>query len=575
MSTFDIRQLQSPSASSEASQDEFDRAGEVIDGRYRLERLIACGGSGMIYLSTELPSQQRSAVKVIATRLKQFDHELADRFREDAQRCARLIHPSIAMIYDYGETERGDLFIAMELVDGRPLAQVIAVEGPLPIERILRIAVRVARALKHAHDHGVLHRDLKPSKILMLGDELDGDQLKLIDVGVAGLLVGERGRWGIADSQDSPFGSPKYLSPEQIRGEMLDARSDMYAFGALLFCMITGVPPFLGSRAIEIAEQHLRARPPAMESVGYKRSVPHPVFAIVSRCLEKARENRFSSMKQLISELKIAYQASVGKPLRLDDSGYEDIDESTGHTPLPALEDDGYYADPMSSRTVSDTETATRERRVEHDLAEAMRMAKRVAPMPEPSLVSQRAMTPPPPIRAATTPPSMRAVTPPPPVPPASLLPPSQLMTPSSVSPLAPTMATISMPMQPAAHAAPIVISRPTRVPWIIAAISLLTAIAAVASLVFAPDRGSPQPAPDPKTEMFDETRIAFESVPPGARVEEQGVILGVTPFIRSYPRGEETRTFLFVHDGYQPGQKQTAMSASQTVLRVVLQKNP
>lgn len=566
MSTFDIRQLQSPSASSEAPRDEFDRAGEVIDDRYRLERLIACGGSGMIYLSTELATQQRSAVKVIATRLKQFDHELAQRFREDAQRCARLIHPSIAMIYDYGETERGDLFIAMELVDGRPLAQMIAIEGPLPIERILRIAVRIARGLKHAHDQGVLHRDLKPSKVLMLSDGLDEDRLKLIDVGVAGLLVGERGRWGIADSQDSPFGSPKYLSPEQIRGEMLDARSDMYAFGAVLYCMITGVPPFLGSRAIEIAEQHLRARPPAMETVGYKRSVPHPVFAIVSRCLEKARENRFSSMKQLISELKIAYQASVGRPLQLDDPEYADIDESTGRTPLPMVNSNEVYGveEAMTSRTVSDTETAARERRVEYDLAEAMRLAKRVPPpIREVTPIPQLAATAPatqaaPSIRAATTPPSMPLVSPAQP----------------AQTPATPMLAaTISIPMQPAAHATPIVIARPTRAPWIIAAISLLTAIAAVASLIFAPARSVPQPAPDPKGSIFEETRIAFESVPSGARVEEQGVILGVTPFIRSYPRGEETRTFVFMHEGYLSGKKQTTMSASQTVLRVVLQK--
>ncbi len=540
-----MRQLHAPSESGEGPGHERDRAGEVINGRYRLDRLIAASGSGMVYLSTELATQHRSSVKLIATRLKEYDQELAQRFREEAQHCARLIHPSIAAIYDYGETERGDLFIAMENVDGRPLAEVIAVEGPLPMERILNIAVRICRALKHAHDHHVLHRDLKPSKVLLCGKHLDEDLVKLLDVGVAGLLVGERARWGIADSQDSPLGSPKYLSPEQIRGEALDPRSDMYSFGAVLFCMITGVPPFVGSRAVEIAEQHLRARPPAMESVGYKRAVPHPVFAIVSRCLEKQRENRFASMAQLITELKIAYQASVGRSISNEEN---EVSDDIGD---------------------------------KQDLAEALRMSRKLPPerVPDPKPAHQ----PLPPMRAQPTPlpgsmtpiPQALRVTPSPPLPPTSVTP--VLTATPSITPVMPPLR--SLTPAPAAHVPPIGQPPPkvTRLPWFIAAFSLLIAIAAVASLFLGPTYNSstPLPSPDPPAADFEEVKITFESIPRGARVEEQGVIIGVTPFIRTYPRAQERRRFDFILDGYRSGSADASMSSGKTILRVALEKTP
>lgn len=541
-----MRQLAAPSESSEGPGSESDRAGQVINGRYRLDRLIAASGSGMIYLSTELATQHRSSVKLIATRLKEFDSELAQRFREEAQQCARLIHPSIAAIYDYGETEHGDLFIAMENVDGRPLAEVIAVEGPLPMERILNIAVRICRALKHAHDHNVLHRDLKPSKILLCGRHLDEDLVKLLDVGVAGLLIGERARWGIADSQDSPLGSPKYLSPEQIRGEALDPRSDMYSFGAVLFCMITGVPPFVGARAVEIAEQHLRARPPAMESVGYKRAVPHPVFAIVSRCLEKQRENRFVSMAQLITELKIAYQASVGRSISSEE---DEVSDDLGEA--------------------------------HHDLAEALRMSRRLPPdrVPDP----KPARVPLPPQRDLEAPlfTPIPTPVPAPPIPSTTPLPPLvSSVTPvlSAIPSITPVMPGVrSLTPAPAAQVSPILRPppSPSRLPWAIAAFSLLIAILAVLSVLFGPGTNRPSPSPDPPAADFEEVKLTFESVPRGARVEEAGVILGVTPFIRTYPRAQENRRFNFLLDGYRPGSADASMGVAKSTLRVVLEKSP
>jgi eukaryotic-like serine/threonine-protein kinase len=265
--------------------------GETLSGRFRIERLLGRGGMSSVWQAYDEELGRPVAIKLLhARRLESADS--VDRFEREARTLALLAHPGIVTVIDRGETD-GRPFIVCELVDGRDLHERISLEGRLPIAEALAIAVQVAAALAYAHGRGVVHRDVKPHNVLLTAD----GHAKLTDFGIA--------RVDDAPALTNPgrvLGTGDYVAPEQAQGHPLDGRADIYSLGALLYHCLTSVPPYRGASFVEIAEQHLRAPVPSVQS--RRPEVSEGVEAIVARALAKRPDDRFADVGALQSALE-------------------------------------------------------------------------------------------------------------------------------------------------------------------------------------------------------------------------------------------------------------------------------
>lgn len=297
------------------------RIGEMLADRYRLEKLIAKGGMGRVYLATQLPLERKVAIKLLLS--KGFDDEFRQRFFLEASTCARLVHRHIVTVHDYGEAHGGELFMAMEYLDGQPLSKVIAREVRLESDRACQIALQTCRALRTAHKSGIVHRDLKPGNLMLLTDDEQesADFVKVLDFG----LVKAFDKGGPEPPVDLTrsgtwLGSPRYMAPEQIRCQDVDPRTDIYSLGVILFHMIAGRPPFVGANSVEILEQHLRDPVPGIrELVGQINYAPE-LEEIIRTCMAKSPADRYQSMDDLIRDLKAVYRISTGVSIHTESS---------------------------------------------------------------------------------------------------------------------------------------------------------------------------------------------------------------------------------------------------------------
>ena len=309
--------------------------GTVFAERYRLERLIARGGMGRVYLGTQLPIRRPVAVKVLTPALEHVDPKFEERFLLEAAISAKLSHPHIVTVHDYGEAEGGKLFIAMEYLKGQPLYRILARrKQPLDGERIMRISIQVCRALREAHAKGVIHRDLKPGNIMLLQDAEDdqADFVKVLDFGLVKVLEGNKNAFE-RDERDltragTLLGSPRYMSPEQIKNERLDPRTDIYSLGCIMYHMAAGQPPFNGKTSIDTMHMHMHDLPPPLS-----RCSPE-LAELIMCCLEKDPDDRYQSMSELIHGLRNTARRVMGLTLTTDRLSTSDVDQSTGALPL-------------------------------------------------------------------------------------------------------------------------------------------------------------------------------------------------------------------------------------------------
>ena len=227
------------------------RIGTVLLDRVRIDRPIARGGMSIVYYGEQVRMKRPCAIKVLSPR-RGVDHaDFARRFQLEASVAARLTHPNTVTIFDYGETDDGTCFIAMEYLQGRSLAEEVKRVGALSPDRAIHIGRQVCRALREAHALGVVHRDLKPGNVLLVRQDDDDDFVKVLDFG---LVKDIRRPGGEVDDRmeiGQLVGSPRYMAPEQVRGRPVDARADVYALGATIYTMLTGRPPF--DRRTELA----------------------------------------------------------------------------------------------------------------------------------------------------------------------------------------------------------------------------------------------------------------------------------------------------------------------------------
>ena len=267
-------------------------------GRYVVERAIGRGSMGAVLLARDPAIDRRVAVKLIQTSVQLTPHEwekYKERFYREARAAGKLLHQGIVAIFDVGHTVEGIPFIVMEYVEGRTLAAV-AQDAELPLEEVLRLAGEALEALEYAHSQGVIHRDLKPANIMITAD----GRPKIMDFGVAHVIGSQM------TQADEILGSPHFMAPEQLGKGKVDQRTDLFAFGVVLYWMLTGLLPFTGDSFAAIAQAILSEHPVTPKEL--KRTVPRALGRIVLRCLEKSPAKRFASAGELRRALRSVVQ---------------------------------------------------------------------------------------------------------------------------------------------------------------------------------------------------------------------------------------------------------------------------
>jgi serine/threonine-protein kinase len=276
-------------------------------GRYTLIERVGSGGMAEVYRARDELLGREVALKVLHARFAQ-DRAFVERFKREAQAAANLNHPNIVSLFDYGADD-GTYFIVMELIEGKSLSEILRDEGALMPERASEIAADVAKALSRAHTGGLVHRDIKPSNIMITSS----GQTKVTDFGIARAL-GSDGDQTITQT-GMVIGTAAYFSPEQAQGNPVDARSDVYALGVVLYEMLAGRPPFTGETPLAVAYKHVREDPPVPSTIN--PDVPKGLDAITMKALAKNPDNRFSSATDMQEDLErfLAGQKVQATPL--------------------------------------------------------------------------------------------------------------------------------------------------------------------------------------------------------------------------------------------------------------------
>lgn len=263
----------------------------VLSGRYELRHLVARGGMAEVYRAHDRLLDRPVALKILFPELS-IDRSFVERFRREAQAAANLSNPHIVPVFDWGE-DGSTYFIVMEYVDGRPLSAILRGAGPLHPERAAEIAADVAAALSYAHRHGVIHRDVKPGNVLIT----DEGSVKVTDFGIARAVNTEES----LTQTGAVMGTATYFSPEQAEGRTVDARSDVYSLGIVMFEMVTGRPPFVAESPVAVASMHVRETPPTPRELN--PSVPADFESIVLTCLAKSPDGRYATADDLRNDL--------------------------------------------------------------------------------------------------------------------------------------------------------------------------------------------------------------------------------------------------------------------------------
>jgi hypothetical protein len=274
-------------------------------GQYTLLEPLGEGGMGVVYRARHAMLRRPTAVKLLTVA---ETPQTLDRFEREVQQMAMLAHPNIVTVYDYGRTETGGLYYAMELLDGADLERVIQIDGPQPPARVVHLLLQACRALAGAHAAGLVHRDIKPGNLFLCRDWGSADAVKVLDFG----LVKETQTGGLAVTADGALlGTPLYMAPETwIRPREVDVRSDLYALGAVAYFMLTGRPVFEGGNPFEVMTHHVQS-PPEPPSTFTLTPVPADLEAIVLRCLAKEPDERFASAELLRAHLEDCALAGV------------------------------------------------------------------------------------------------------------------------------------------------------------------------------------------------------------------------------------------------------------------------
>ncbi len=277
--------------------------GQVLDGRYRLDDVLGSGGMGTVYRATHVTIGKSLAVKVLAQEFAN-DEVFRIRFLREAQAVSQIDHENVVDVTDFGVTPTGSLYLVMEMLDGQSLSDLLNEDGGLGWARAKPIVMQVCRALESAHSKGILHRDIKPENCMRLTRAGNPNFVKVLDFGLAKMLMAEPGIEISLSAKGGVMGTPEYMSPERIRGEHLDARSDLYALGVLAYELVTGCVPFAGDHYTKVLDQQLNAAPVPLRKVAPMLDIPAPIEAAILKALAKDPDARFATAGEMAAALE-------------------------------------------------------------------------------------------------------------------------------------------------------------------------------------------------------------------------------------------------------------------------------
>ena len=279
-----------------------DMVGSIVAERYHVMKKLGEGGMGQVYLAEHVKMGRKSALKVMHPGMVK-DVDAISRFNREAANASRISHPNIAAVYDFGETPDGIIFLAMEFVDGPPLTKVIEQSGALPAKRAAEIVRQTGDALAVAHDLGIVHRDLKPDNIMIAKTRDGGDLVKVVDFGIAKAANSEAQK---VTKTGLVVGTPEYMSPEQLAGDKLDGRSDIYSLALVAFNMLTGKLPFPSDSAQEAMIMRLTDRPKSLGEMRPDVNWPADVQGVMDKALERDATLRYQTAAEFGRDLQRA-----------------------------------------------------------------------------------------------------------------------------------------------------------------------------------------------------------------------------------------------------------------------------
>ncbi|MBI2391054.1 MAG: serine/threonine protein kinase [Deltaproteobacteria bacterium] len=275
--------------------------GRVIADRYRIVGHVGRGGMGVVYKVEHLRIGKLMAMKLLTGELSR-SREVVRRFKREALAASRLTSVNTVQVWDFGHAD-GLTYLVMELVAGEDLGKILKREGPFDFRRVAQLAAQVCNSMEEAHQRGIVHRDIKPENILVLHPTGEGRQLtelvKVLDFGLAKLHDDERSHTNDVTTTGAIVGTPFYMAPEQIRGEAVDGRADIYALGAVMYRALTGVPPFEGATPMSVLTMHLTEPLIAPHERFPGLGIPREASEIIAKCMAKDRDERYASAAEL------------------------------------------------------------------------------------------------------------------------------------------------------------------------------------------------------------------------------------------------------------------------------------
>ena len=327
--------------------------GQVIDNRYRLESVLGRGGMGLVFKAAHLGLRRQVAVKILHPSLA-ASTDVRSRFEREALAVGKIDHPNCVAVYDVGRLHDGSLYLAMELLDGKSLADVLEQEGQLAPGRALHILAHILRGLGHIHQSGLIHRDIKPENIFLIRHGTDEDFAKILDFGIAKPMSGKEKDLddGVKLTQAGmAFGTPIYMAPEQALGNPMDGRADLYAAAVMAYEMLCGQPPFYSDDKLEVMSMHTAKPVPPMRQRCVKGGRPPPssIERLIVKGLTKKPSERYRDAD--------IFLAAVEEMLKTSDGGVTDVQfervDTTGSSPL-VVEGGAIFSDEGRSDAIAD-----------------------------------------------------------------------------------------------------------------------------------------------------------------------------------------------------------------------------
>jgi serine/threonine-protein kinase len=286
-----------------------DLVGQVVADRYHVIKKLGEGGMGQVYLAEHVKMGRRSAIKVMNPSMV-HDPDAVARFNREAANASRITHPNVCAIYDFGETPDGLIYLAMEFIEGEPLTDVLERESVLPVRRAVGIFLQVAEALQAAHDLGIVHRDLKPDNIMLSRRKVGDDVVKVVDFGIAKAVGGDESGQKVTKT-GLVVGTPEFMSPEQLSGDTLDGRSDLYSLALVFYRMLTGKLPFEATTVQETMIKRLTDEPAKLAALRPDLTFPPGLQPVLDTALARSPVERYQAVAKFAAD--VASVTGIGR----------------------------------------------------------------------------------------------------------------------------------------------------------------------------------------------------------------------------------------------------------------------